>query len=150
MFFIFFLVIQSIFFFLDMCITGFFSFPFFPLTISALAIGCYAAQSYTQCMLLLGPACIHGLFLWGITGAYLGLCIALLLIMRWILNHIHHQQEIVYAIIALYCLYTIAKAQPFLSLNSLAAYTMIVFLGILPVVYFSLKWLIAVKRGNRL
>lgn len=150
MFFIFFLVIQCIFFFLDMCITGFFSFPLFPFSIAALLVGCYATTSYAQCILLLGPALFHGLFLWGITGAQLGLCIASLVALRWILMHMHHQQEAIGGLVALYGLYTLIKAHNFLSPSELMAYTIIVFIGILSLVYFSLKWLIAVKRGNRL
>lgn len=150
MFFIFSLVIQSLFFFIDMCITGFFSFPLFPFSVACLVVGCYAASSYTECMLLLGPALFHGLFLGGITGAQLGFCITLLLATRWMLMHIHHQHEAVYLLIILYGIFTTIKAYDFLTMTKLIAYTTLVFIGIVSLVYFSLKWLIAVKRGNRL
>ncbi len=150
MFFIFFLVIQTILFFLDMCLTALFSLPLFPCTIAGLLIGCYATLTYAESVFLLLPALLHGLFLYGITGAFLYLFIAALLATRWALQHVQHQQILLTSLMSGYWLYSLYQAHNMISLGGLIAYTILIFGGIFTLMNFSLKWLIAVKRGNRL
>lgn len=150
MFFIFFLAIQIILFFIDMCLTAFFSLPLFPCTISGLLVGVYATASYAECAFLLTPALLHGAYVYGITGAMLYLCIIALLLSRWTLQKVQHQQALLYILMSLYGAYTLIKVYAFISPAALSAYTILTFGGIFSLMNFSLKWLIAVKRGNRL
>ena len=150
MFFIFFLAIQMILFFLDMCLTALFSFPVFPCTVAGLLIGCYATLSYAECVFLMVPALLHGLFLYGITGAFLYVALVALYGIKWTLLHVQHQHLLLASVMSTYGAYTLFKASTVIPPIGLIAYTILVFGGIFTLMNFSLKWLIAVKRGNRL
>ncbi len=150
MFFLFFLAFQCCLFFIDICISGFFCFPSFNFTIAGLLLGCYATYNYLECSFLLTPALLHGSATTGIVGNYLAFFIALIAFIKWVFIHVQHQVALVYGLMLMYIGFMIIKAYFYTPALALTAYTILSFAGTMSLIYFSLKWLIAVKRGNRL
>lgn len=147
---IFFGIAQCLLFFADICVTSYIAFPFFACSLAGCITGCFLSSSYLQCLLLATPTLFHGLLLYGVTGSTTALCLLGLLGARLALTPIQHHAEAILAIVALYIVWVLGRIWILPYQRSLLPCTIIICIGILSLTYFSLKWLIAVKRGNRL